>query len=215
MNGIVNSLSTMLAGQHARKACAGSLSPHGHARTLEQDRRRTPGRDLDAASGRTAMARQPQPRRSSFRQGAVVSLSSLHRTTIETQIRLSSRAQGAEREAHNSFETHASPGTCRDSRALRWPPAAAHPSTTRPFPSCVPVSEAGTQKGSSQLLQGISGARGIGHGHGHDSRNPARGPEAPIRTPRLTRPPRDQGPQLKSPKNRVPSCLACQSYLDQ
>lgn len=106
MNGIVNSLSTMLAGQHARKACAGSLSPHGHARTLEQDRRRTPGRDLDAASGRTAMARQPQPRRSSFRQGAVVSLFSLHRTTIETQIRLPSRTRGGKRTTASRLMRH-------------------------------------------------------------------------------------------------------------
>ena len=135
-------------------------------RALAQGLRRAPGRDLGAASERTAMARQPQPRQSPLRQGAVISPASRNWTYAGTHMRPLSRIQGAEQEARNSFETHASPGDRWGHRPPCWPPTAAHPWTTWPLPGCVPVSEAGTRTASAQSQEAMSWMSRVGHGHG-------------------------------------------------
>lgn len=90
---------------------------------------RAPGRDLGPASGRTAMARQPQPRRSPLQSGAVISFPSLNWTYKQMQMRLLGHIQGVGKEARNNFETHASPGDRWGHRPPFWPPTAAHPWT--------------------------------------------------------------------------------------
>lgn len=134
-------------------------------RALAQGLRRAPGRDLGAASERTAMARQPQPKHSPLRQGAVISLLSLGWTHKEIRIRPLSHIQGADRETRNDLETHASPGDLWSRRALCWPPTAAHPWTTWPLPGCVSVSEAGTRMASAQSQEAMSWMSRVGHGH--------------------------------------------------
>ncbi len=112
-----------------------------------------------------------------------------------------SHLRSARREAFGNLETHASPGDRLSCRELCRPSTTAHPRPTRPFPSCVPVSEAGTQKSPVQTRQGISGSQSSGHGHGHSRRSHATERNAlpgALDARRRARPPVTQ---LKTPKN--------------